>query len=252
MMINEGKLIGILGTVIIHLLAGIIFMSFKLTELKTVTKKVDKFEIEFSQLDESKPAEKAPEPPPPTTVENVLYDDVEMLNIARNLTSRSEVRIDPNEYIDQVKEELIQTGKLGVDNYLDRQGGNAAANEEDNVAVIAREDDDREEEKPDNARKMAANYQGPTRIYYDLNGRDHVYLPIPIYKCQGSGKVVLVIEVNQRGYVENAQISQAESNTNDECLVETAVSTALASRFEPDLSAPKTQKGTLTYIFVAQ
>lgn len=252
MKINEGKLIGILGTVIIHLLAGIIFMSFKLTELKTVIKKVDKFEIEFSQLEETKAAEKAPEPPPPTTVENILYDDVEMLNIARNLSSRSEVRIDPNEYIDQVKDELIQTGRLGVDNYLDRQGGNATANEEDHVAVINREEENREEEKPDNARKMAANYQGPTRIYYDLKGRDHVYLPIPIYKCQGSGKVVLVIEVNQRGHVENAQISQGESNTSDECLIETAVSTALASRFEPDLSAPKTQKGTLTYIFVAQ
>ncbi|MDX9724898.1 MAG: hypothetical protein RBT38_00820 [Bacteroidales bacterium] len=252
MKLNEGKLIGILGTVIIHLLAGIIFMSFKLTELKTVIKKVEKFEIEFSQIEENKIPEKAPEPPPPTTVENVLYDDVEMLNIARNLTSRSEVKIDPNDYIDQVKDELIQTGRLGVDNYLDRQGGNAASAEEDHVAVINREEEEKEEEETDNARKMAANYQGPTRIYYDLSGRDHIYLPIPIYKCQGSGKVVLVIEVNQRGRVENAQISQAESNTSDECLIETAISTALVSRFEPDLNAPKTQKGTLTYIFVAQ
>jgi hypothetical protein len=43
-----------------------------------------------------------------------------------------------------------------------------------------------------------------------------------------------------------------ESTAKDECLIETAVSTALISRFEPNLNAPKIQKGTLTYIFVAQ
>jgi hypothetical protein len=99
---------------------------------------------------------------------------------------------------------------------------------------------------------MAANFQGPTRIYYDLQGRNHTYLPIPIYKCQGSGKVVLLIEVNQKGYVENASIIEDQSTASDECLIETAVGTALRSRFESNLNAPKIQKGTLTYIFVAQ
>jgi hypothetical protein len=99
---------------------------------------------------------------------------------------------------------------------------------------------------------MAANYKGPTRIYYDLQGRNHTYLPIPIYKCQGSGKIVLVIDVNQRGFVENASVVNSESTTNDDCLIETAVGTALVSRFVPNLNAPRIQKGTLTYIFVAQ
>ena len=99
---------------------------------------------------------------------------------------------------------------------------------------------------------MAANYQGPTRIYYDLAGRNHLYLPIPIYKCRGSGKVVLKIEVNQKGIVESAGIIEAVSTTADPCLVETALSTAKISRFNPDISAPRIQTGTLTYHFVAQ
>jgi hypothetical protein len=99
---------------------------------------------------------------------------------------------------------------------------------------------------------LAANYKGPTRIYYDLAGRTHTYLPIPIYKCQGSGKVVLSIEVNQKGIVTRALIVTNESTTSDPCLIETAVTTALISRFNSDINSPKTETGTLSYHFVAQ
>ena len=64
--------------------------------------------------------------------------------------------------------------------------------------------------------------------------------------------MVLIIDVNQKGYVENASVIEGESTAKDECLMETATDSALISRFEPDLNAPRIQKGTLTYIFVAQ
>jgi flagellar biosynthesis regulator FlaF len=247
----NGKIVGILGTVIIHLIAAIIFMSFQLQGLKTKEKQIEKFEIEFAAIEEKKVVEK-PVELPPTSVENILHDDVEMLNIARNLSSKSEEKIDAKDYIDKVKEELIESGKLGTDNYLDRQGGNNQMTEDDQYILENKEEKEKKEEKANDSQKMAANYHGPTRIYYDLKGRNHTYLPIPIYKCQGSGKVVLIIEVNQKGNVENASIMDGESTAKDECLIETALSTALISRFEPNLNAPKIQKGTLTYIFVAQ
>lgn len=245
----EGKIVGILGTVIVHLIAAIIFMSFQLQSLKTKEKQIEKFEIEFAAFEEKKLAEK-PKELPPTSVENILHDDVEMLNIARNLASKSEEKIDPNDYINKVKDELIQSGKLGNDNYLDRPRENNEATEDDLLALKNQEE--KKEEKASDSQRMAANFQGPTRIYYDLQGRNHTYLPIPIYKCQGSGKVVLQIDVNQRGYVENASLVEGQSTASDECLVETAIGTALVSRFEGNLNAPKIQKGTLTYIFVAQ
>lgn len=247
----EGKIVGILGTVIIHLVAAIIFMSFQLQSLRTKEKQVEKFEIEFAAIEEKKTPEKQLELPP-TSVENILHDDVEMLNIARNLSSKSEEKIDPNDYIDKVKDELIQSGKLGSDNYIDRQKGNYQATEDDQFALEEQAKKEKKEEKATDSQKMAANFQGPTRIYYDLQGRNHTYLPIPIYKCQGSGKVVLVIEVNQRGNVENATVAEGQSTAKDECLLETAIGAALVSRFESNLNAPKIQKGTLTYIFVAQ
>lgn len=246
----NGKIVGILGTVILHLIAGIIFMSFKLYSLKTKQEELQKFEIEFAEVEQEKMKQKTPEPPP-TSVENVLHDDREMLNIARNLASKSEEKIDPKDYINQVKNELIQSGKLGVNNYIDNPNQVSQSTEEDEIALRAKQDETKEE-KPRESAKMAANYRGPTRIYYDLAGRTHMYLPIPIYMCEGSGKIVLMIDVNQKGIVENASIMEGESTTSDECLIETAIQVALISRFDANDKAPKIQKGTLTYLFVAQ
>jgi hypothetical protein len=265
----NGKIVGVLGTVIIHLIAAIIFMSYKLQSLKTRENQIEKFEIEFAAIEEKKIFENRVELPP-TSVENVLYDDVEMLNIARNLSSKSEVKIDPEDYIDKVKEELIRSGELGSDNFIDAQRGQGQgqgqvqgqgqgqgqdyflSSDDDQVSFGKEESVENHEEEVSDSEKMAANFQGPTRIYYDLQGRNHTHLPIPIYKCQGSGKIILTIEVNQRGYVENASVVEKGTASNDECLEETAVSAALVSRFEINLNAPKIQKGTLTYIFVAQ
>jgi len=246
---RDGRMVGILGTVIIHLIAAIIFMSFQL-------KSIDKPESEQLIFDFSK----TPDPEilkkeieiPPSQIEKILKGDEEMLNIARNLSNKSEQKIDASDYIDKVKEELIKSGKLGEDNYIDEQK-KALLNEGDE-AISAESNKNNKEEKavPDESQKMAANYKGPTRIFYDLAGRNHLRLPIPIYLCQGSGKVMLNIEVNQQGDVVKAQIEPAESTTSDPCLIETAVNTALISRFNPDVKSPKIQKGTLTYIFVAQ
>jgi len=245
----NGKIVGILGTVILHLLAGIIFMSFQLHSLKK--EKKQEFKIEFQAIEVPKVEKKTIELPP-TSVESILHDDVEMLNIARNLASKSTEKIDPADYVDKVKEELIKSGKLGADNYLDEQKARSRMTETEQVAVEVKTKKDEKEDKQGESEEMAANYKGPTRIYYDLAGRTHTYLPIPIYMCQGSGKVVLMIEIDEKGAVKNASLIPGESTTKDECLIETAINTALISRFSADLNGPRIQKGTLTYIFVAQ
>ncbi|MBK7480847.1 MAG: hypothetical protein IPI69_14765 [Bacteroidales bacterium] len=124
---NNGKIVGILGTAIIHLTAAIIFMTYKLGELKTKEQEIQKFEIEFEAVRErieQQPLPTYADNPSAVTVENVLRNDPEMLNIARNLAARSEVKIDPQDYINMVKDELIESGRLGTDNYIDsrRQG----------------------------------------------------------------------------------------------------------------------------------
>ncbi len=169
----NGKIVGILGTVIIHLLAGIIFMSFQLQSLKTEKKKTEKFVIEFDALEQKKAVEFPPAPAlPPTSVENILHDDAEMLNIARNLSSKSEVKIDKDDYINQVKNELIQSGKLGTDNYLDNPRNiNEEMTEDQEINLREKDLKENEDDRQKESRKMAANFQGPTRIYYDLAGK---------------------------------------------------------------------------------
>jgi hypothetical protein len=245
----DGRLVGIFGTVIIHLIAGIIFMSFQLTSLRK--SRPSEFLVEFTPVADLQPKPKLVEIPA-TSVEKVLREDEEMLNIARNLSNKSDQNINAADYIDKVKEELIKSGKLGVDNYIDEQKRLSEDKGEDKYTPVRDSLQIKEKEKPRESQQMAANYKGPTRIYYDLKGRTHSYLPIPIYLCQGSGKVVLSIEVNQKGDVERAQIITSESTTTDPCLIETAESTALISRFNPDINSPKIQTGTISYQFVAQ
>lgn len=247
---NEGKLVGILGTVIIHLIAGILFISFQINALHN--KISAEYELELARVDEPVTKNDKLIELPATTIERILKGDNEMLDIARNLANKSEEKIDAADYINKVKEELIKSGKLGVDNYIDAQKKASESRSEENLIPENDSIKARDSEKPKVSQEMAANYKGPTRIYYDLAGRNHLYLPIPIYKCQESGLVVLSIEVNQKGVVEKARVVANGSTTSDPCLIETAVSTALISRFNPDAGSPKIQSGTLSYQFVAQ
>jgi hypothetical protein len=245
----DGRHVAIFGTVIIHLIIGILFMSFQLSTLQKNLS--ENFEMEFAPEEAMETKQKLAELTE-MSVEKILQGDEEMLNIARNLANKPDVKIDPADYINMVKDELIKSGKLGVDNFIDDKNKQDELKEEDKVSIDNENIEKNDASKPKASQAMAANYKGPTRIYYDLAGRTHVYLPIPIYKCQGSGKVVLAIEVNQKGIVEKADIIANESTTTDICLIETALATALLTRFNGDLSSPKTQEGTLSYQFVAQ
>jgi hypothetical protein len=247
---TKGKQAGILGTLIIHLIAGIIFMSLQLRSIQKVM--AAEYQVELAPEAERVTKKEKIIEVPATSVEKVLKGDEEMLNIARNLSSKSTEKINPSDYIDKVKEELIKSGKLGVDNYIDEQKklNESAGNE--NLTVEKDTVSGKKKVKPSSSQEMAANYKGPTRIFYDLIGRNHLYLPIPIYKCEGSGTVVLSIEVDQNGIVQKAQVVDRESTASDPCLIETAVNTALLSRFNPDVNAPRIQLGMLTYQFVAQ
>ena len=235
---------GILGTVIIHLIAAIIFMSFQLKSIRRDLR--TEFTIEFIQVSESEEEDKRLIELPASSIEKILQGDEELLNIARNLANQPDIEIDPEEYVNKVKEELIEKGLLNPESLFDEQ------NIEDNTDPEGKLSFQKEAENtPRESQELAANYQGPTRIYYELEGRNHTYLPIPIYKCPGSGIVILSIRVNQKGIVEAASIIGTEKTT-DPCLAETAVSSALVSRFNSDINAPKIQTGTLTYHFVAQ
>jgi len=253
---TNGRLVGILGTMIIHLIIGIMIMGFKIRELHVKANIILDLELftEFENNNFNNNEELRLSESSGTSIERVLRGDEEMLNIARNLASTAANPIISREdYIDMVKEELIRSGQLGVDNYIDQQRRQSSNSDNDNYVPVhtlqssVRNNEAREPLE----REAAANYEGSTRIEYFLEGRMHTYLHIPIYKCQGAGIVTLQIEVNPRGDVIKATVV-ARVSVTDQCLIETAINSASVSRFESDINAPRVQIGTLTFQFVAQ
>lgn len=114
---------------------------------------------------------------------------------------------------------------------------------------------------PKNTQESGASspnkYAGATLVDFDLKNRtpyqnNSWYIRNPGYTSLGSGKVVVDIIVNQNGNVISAVINSARSAGSTERMREQALKYAKMSRFNYSSSAPKTQKGTIQYIFDAR
>lgn len=235
----------VMATIIIHLLVAVIFMSVKVSAMKRELAAEIILAVEEEMPDpEMKKAIKLSE-----SEKFAGATAEELVNVIKNLADKP-IDIDPKAYEDMVKEELIKSGMLNEKNFIDQQKmAEEAGREEIDIPT--------EEVKPQVTEKKEkpeekGTFRGPTRIFYDLAGRHHTFLPIPIYKCQGAGQITLAIEVDQRGTVIKAEPASKLSTTKDPCLIETAVDHALRSTFNSDMSAPVKQAGFLTFVFVSQ
>ena len=223
---------GILGTVSIHLVILIIFLVARLDKVRD--KYHEPLVIEFDEQTYKTLEQLIKE-------KNEQNSEVEPLskeavkNIAVNTANKIEEKISTEKYIDQLKEEL-NIKNLNPQN-------NKSLGEEPVVQSEKNSEIKKEEKKP-------KYYKGPTRINFFLKNRTERYIDIPVYKCQGSGKVVVDIVVNQNGEVVSTSVASA--NTSEECIINTALQSASISLFNIDLNADPRQKGTITYEFVAQ
>jgi hypothetical protein len=234
----------VMATIIIHLAVAVIFMSVKVSAMKREIAA----EIYLSFEEEPDPdLEKAIELSKSEQFQGASLD--EMLNIIKNIADKP-VDIDPKEYEEMVREEMIKSGMLEERKAAeeqeaeDQEGIDEIAMPAEKVKPKVTDVTDKPEEK--------GTFKGPTRIFYDLAGRHHIVLPIPIYKCEGAGQITLSIEVDRSGNVVKAEPASQLSTTKDQCLTETAVEYAYRSRFNSDLSAPAKQSGFLTFVFVSQ
>ena len=243
----EGKIAGLIGTIIIHLIAAIIFMSAQLSSV--YREKQSEFLVEF-QPDKEFVEDDIVEVP--VTLEEIFEGDDRFTDIIRNIANQEAIEIDREDYINRVKEEMIAEGKLGEDNYIDRQKDILEGMDEGDTAFESANTDSIDLTKELSANELAASYDGPTRVFYNLPGRYHLDLPIPIYKCENSGTVVLNITVNPSGEIASFSYNESESSTTSDCLYEAAVNAIRRTRFNPAPSAPRRQEGTVTYQFVAQ
>lgn len=96
--------------------------------------------------------------------------------------------------------------------------------------------------------KEALYFSGNSHINYLLKNRYTRHIPSPLYRCPGSGLVVVNVWVNARGAVEKAEINELKS-TADECLITVAIQSAIATKFNPNHAANQLQKGYISYHF---
>ena len=234
---------GVMGTVIFHLVLAIFLVCVGISRLDSQQRmeiEIDMPEPEIVQQkqEEQKKKEQILQQSADEEVNEMLRSlAVNEDAVKKNAETQPHERVE--EYIEQIQEEIDSD-----------YGGRYRANKnkhykEDSIRVQR----DKKERMLDSLQSTV--YVGKSSVSYNIKGRYKTYLPIPVYKCEFGGKIVVAVVVNRQGRVIKAEVVDAESN-KDDSLREVAVDAALKPEFNVDEKAPERQTGTITYNFVKQ
>ena len=234
---------GVMGTVIFHLVLAIFLVCVGISRLDSQQRmeiEIDMPEPEIVQQkqEEQKKKEQILQQSADEEVNEMLRSlAVNEDAVKKNAETQPHERVE--EYIEQIQEEIDSD-----------YGGRYRANKnkhykEDSIRVQR----DKKERMLDSLQSTV--YVGKSSVSYNIKGRYKTYLPIPVYKCEFGGKIVVAVVVNRQGRVIKTEVVDAESN-KDDSLREVAVDAALKSEFNVDEKAPERQTGTITYNFVKQ
>jgi hypothetical protein len=235
--------VGILGTIALNMVLAVLFFVFELKSrpyLHDPTVLVD-FDREYEIRPEPEPEEIRPILPRDAI--DPKYEWEAIRNIAVDATKEDlnpgltdEKAIDADElYQDaqRIRDQMKQNRELWEE-----------AQNPDAVNIPNVED---KTIKP----KEQGQFKGPSVISYFLENRRALQLPVPAYKCEGGGRVVVDIEVLRDGTVGRTSVD-ASNSVIDDCMNAAAINAAKASRFSVSSNAPTRQQGSITYLFVPQ
>lgn len=247
----DKHMVGIMGTISIHLVLAIALLLFKMNYTPTPRS----VEIDINFKDELLPL---------TEEQRVQMDKIDMAIeqlINHGLEADAVKNVIENENApDKSSNELNPSlqddkGTNASDIYRQRDMLKQRMFEdkeknEKNKLVEGQEEIPNTPEK-NTVKKENSKIKGPKVISFSLEGRDYLRLPVPSYKCQYGGQVVVDIEVDSNGKVINAKID-SKNSVNDECITEAAIAAAYNSEFTDSSSGQAKQKGSITYLFVPQ
>jgi TonB family protein len=235
--------VGILGTIALNLIVIILLVILELSSrpyLHDPTVLID-FEREYELFPESEP--EINEPLLPKDAIDPMSEYEAIKNIAVDATKEDlnpgltdEKNIDADElYQDaqRLREQLQQNRQLWED-YRENEGV-SIPNIKEKVVPQTEE----------------RQFKGPAVINYFLENRKAIRLPVPAYKCENGGRVVIDIEVLRDGSVARVSLD-GENSVIDECMNSAALEAAKSSRFTVSSNAPTRQQGSITYLFVPQ
>ncbi len=234
---------GILGTVVFHLLLAVIVMAARLTSVDNrneisllIEFAPDITEEEFRAFTESLMAQ-----------DRALQDEAS-LQTARNIAVNvSEERPVADQFREMTQEQISELDQRVDEILSNAANGQMPVPEQPEIkfeppAEIINLEDEKEYEP----------YAGPTTITYDLQGRNHLRIPVPVYRCPDGGVVNVSISVDRQGRVIRATVDGNPSTFNEICIHETAIEASLASRFSENQDAPPVQSGIITFYFQKQ
>ena len=230
---------GILGTIAFHMLLVVIFLIIKISSEKSYIDSIILFDIE-DELANQQIEEDMPDP----EFDQRLADYLEQArsNVPVNLARNVEKEISTEKYVQELEQEMNENRPESWEEMQERLKELEEISQEE-LIMEGDKDVPPQEREP---------YIGPTNIYYSLENRYHLRLPVPVYKCEGSGLMEVSIVVDQTGRVVHAEVDKPGASANEICLAEAAKRAALRTRFNADYKAATRQVGTITYHFISQ
>ncbi|MFW6224917.1 MAG: hypothetical protein ACOC4B_01470 [Bacteroidota bacterium] len=239
---NSENTVGLLGTIAIHLIIIILFLSLKMT-IDSKKIKEEQIVLDFTQ-EEVEVMEKIEEKK--AELDKLLHEQARQ-EVTQELRRNIPVKAKQVEDKYNTKKYLKELGKQYQ---IESDQSEIPEPEEFNEGDLEMKNEPKKQKEKTQAENE--EYKGPASVYYDLGDRDARKLPIPVYLCENKGKVVVNIKVDQKGYVVGTSINESQTEVYDQCLYENALRNASVSRFSTDYNAPYRQKGTITYIFYKQ
>jgi len=184
--------------------------------------------------------------------EKVSADEVttgfKNLNMKERLERGKQVRLDEateKRTAEQIEQELKELEQSEFDRLAEEHGPVPE--------FVPKEKNGQKDEKSNESVPEKGAIVGPATVTCDLKGRTEVgRVYIPAYLCKGQGKVVVEITVDRQGIVEHTKIDPARTTSSVPCHLNFSKEAAQSTKFDRDVGAPSHQKGTITYIFLAQ
>jgi len=239
---------GIFGTILFHMGLAILLLSIGISKQKEHIN--TQLYIDFEEIDILEDIREEKEAEIKELIRQTELSEAELDALNKGLESNRAV----NEAEEQLNQKLSDDRNQETDDLYEM-----ARKLKEQLAETDQAFQDRDEfgasdeEITDSIKAEPENivYKGPTNITYNLKDRYVLKQKVPVYKCQGGGKVKVIIVVDQKGYVIKANVD-AKTSVIDECFINAAVNAASVTRFNRSSKASKHQKGSITYNFVAQ
>ena len=237
----QWTVVGITGTIVIHLIL-LLFLNFKTLPEVAVTNEVL---MDFSESSETIPEEQ------PKNLEKTDEYGRPITNVAADVNSETQRSSDMNRNrLNNEVDEMIKD--------LENEYKNEATRTAEALENLENERKERLtknnlfDENADDVEAVQGEKGIRASAKWSLSDRKNFDLPAPSYVCRGEGEVHVSIKVNKNGEVTSVNIVEAKTNTNDECLRGKALSYAKRARFNDDYSAASAQKGWIHFSYSKQ